>query len=406
MIYEERLTYTKEGMLSTFSHIFYKDKQFKEGAKEKADEIFKISAGIERQKAIANYVYDDRNGATLGNDKDGDGWKYIGRSSVHLTGKAGYKFANDNYLLKEGYDVINNPELVAQYDVGTIASMAFWKWKNLQSISNGEMDVINKICRPVGGNPKTWTRDFKRSRNHTDKEFEFKEHTSKIFKIAECLWGKKKIFKTPPTYTNEYYIDIESRTVEVGAQTPNDGNVYHFILFKDEIEYTQYKMTKSEHVDQVLFPDTGKGFDRYGPVDVGGDHYLTPLCTAYLLGLTTEMHLKYDSFRIDYGDMSSEKGKAPGNDHKMHGGSSGYSGVCIDYRYLGKDKKSFQGYASSNANFEVEINYEFLKCATLWKFTKNYISGEKGVWSSKSDIENYGKLFIGHDHHGHLTFIE
>lgn len=407
MIYEERLTYTKDGILSTFKHIFYKDDKFKAGAKEKVEEIFKIPAGMERQKAIANYVYDDRNGATLGNNKDGDGWKYIGRSSVHLTGKAGYKFANDNYLLKEGYDIINNPQLAAQYDVGTIVSMAFWKWKNLQSISNGEMDVIEKICKSVGGNPKTWTRNFKRSRNHTDKEFEFKEYTSKIFKIDECQWGEQKAFKTSPTYTNEYYIDIESRTVERGKKIPESDDFSIYIIFYKGIEYKKYQLDNSFSPDQILFPASGSGFDRYSVVDIGGDHYLKPLCSAHLFGLITEMYIiEGESFRVDLGDMSNKEGKAPGGDHKMHGGSSGYSGVCIDYRYIGNNKKSYQG-KTGNSLFDLELNYRFLKISREWKFTKNYISNIHS-WnvSSNDDISKYASKIGGHDDHGHLTFIE
>ncbi len=163
----------------------------------------------------------------------------------------------------------------------------------------------------------------------------------------------------------------------------------------------------------VKFPASGDGFGRYGTEDEGGDHFLKPEAAAALYGLTAEMGNETDGFNVDFGDMSAADGTAPGGDHKMHGGSSGYSGVCIDYRYLDKNGKSYKGYAD-DWRFSAWDNGMFLKKAGQWGFNKNYISNQKNVWGfkmySKGGVTFYpakninGKKLKGHGHHGHLTY--
>lgn len=168
----------------------------------------------------------------------------------------------------------------------------------------------------------------------------------------------------------------------------------------------------------VKFPASGTGFGRYGTEDEGGDHYLKPEAAAALFGLTTEMSNEIDGFNVDLGDMSAADGTAPGGGHKTHGGPNGYSGVCVDYRYLDKDGKSFQGYAN-NAKFNAWNNGYFLEKAGQWGFTKNYISNQSNVWGfnmrtgASGNIKTTfypmkvnGKKIGGHGHHGHITFIK
>ena len=166
----------------------------------------------------------------------------------------------------------------------------------------------------------------------------------------------------------------------------------------------------------VRFPASGEGFGRYSPEDEGGDHYLKPETAAALFGLVTEMNNEIEGFNVDLGDMSAADGTAPGGDHKTHGGSKGYSGECVDYRYLDQDCKSFKGY-SNDSRFNAWYNARFLQKAGQWGFNKNYISNQKSVWSfkitwgprgniktSRYPIEVNGERISGHGHHGHLTF--
>jgi putative chitinase len=64
-------------------------------------------------------IYSGRNG----NDKPGDGSKYIGRAFLQITGKANYETIKD----ETGIDVIAKPELLEEPEMATRASMVWWK---------------------------------------------------------------------------------------------------------------------------------------------------------------------------------------------------------------------------------------------------------------------------------------
>ncbi len=108
----------------------------------------------------------------LGNTQTGDGVKFKGRGLIQLTGRSNYA-AFSNY---RGKDFINNPYLVGgkspqtstpeQLENSVIASLWFWKNKNLNSIA----DNINVNDSIYDGNNKYWfdtlTRKINGGLNH------------------------------------------------------------------------------------------------------------------------------------------------------------------------------------------------------------------------------------------------
>jgi putative chitinase len=70
----------------------------------------------------------------LGNTAPGDGERYKGRGFLHITGKTGYKKVGD--LI--GEDLVSNPELLENPEIGAKASIAFWKMKVRQRNPNWE----------------------------------------------------------------------------------------------------------------------------------------------------------------------------------------------------------------------------------------------------------------------------
>ncbi len=211
-----------------------------------------------------------------------------------------------------------------------------------------------------------------------------------------------------------FNINIKNQTIDRISVKDSESHTY-VIVNGDEATTTTLDISE---YSLVKFPASGHGFGRYGPEDEGGDHYLKADAAAALFGLTTEMTNVIEGFNVDFGDMSAANGTAPGGDHNTHGGPKGYSGVCVDYRYLDKDGQSYQGYASDK-RFDAWNNGYFLKKAGEWGFTKNYISNQKNVWSFKirsgptGNIKNTiypmkvnGKKIGGHGHHGHITYIK
>ena len=206
-----------------------------------------------------------------------------------------------------------------------------------------------------------------------------------------------------------FNINIDNQTID--RINVKDSESHTFIVINGDETTTTTLAINDDGL--VQFPASGDGFGRYGTEDEGGDHYLKPGAAAALFGLTAEMANEQEGF-IELGDMSAADGTAPGGDHQTHGGPNGYSGVCVDYRYLDKEGKSYQGYANDN-RFSVWNNARFLKKAGKWGFTKNYVSNQANVWSTKirsgGSTKRYpvkvnGKKIGGHGHHGHITYIK
>lgn len=98
--------------------------------------------------------------------------------------------------------------------------------------------------------------------------------------------------------------------------------------------------------------------------------------------------------------MSSENGSDPtstpskaSSHHAGHGHKGKQSGLNADFRYLNKNRKSFQGVSSSDV-FDDAKNKEFFTIALKYGFNKNYASGKtySGVNSKVG----------GHYDHGHI----
>lgn len=90
----ENLNYSAEGLLRTFPKYF----------NEKTAVL-----NARKPQNIANIAYANRMGN--GDPASGDGWKYRGRTPIHLTGKANYEEAAKHF----GVDFVANPDLALEY---------------------------------------------------------------------------------------------------------------------------------------------------------------------------------------------------------------------------------------------------------------------------------------------------
>ena len=93
-----------------------------------------------KPELIANHVYANR----MGNNEDGDGWKYRGRGYLQLTGKENYKLFSD-YI---GEDCVKNPNLVAtKYKIESAAwffeSNKLWEICD-RGITNADISVLTR----------------------------------------------------------------------------------------------------------------------------------------------------------------------------------------------------------------------------------------------------------------------
>ncbi|OWP82685.1 hypothetical protein BWK59_14530, partial [Flavobacterium davisii] len=180
----------------------------------------------ENQRKIANYAYSPpaEKAKELENTQPNDGWNFRGKGLLQLTGRNAYTYAN-TYTKKEGADIIANPDLViSDVSIAVLSSMAFWKWKNLNTKANLTKDVVRKICPKVGSDTQVIDESGKSSTNHKEKKKVFDNSTSKVFKIDECKLGKAENVNNSNCICKKNHIDLRA-TVNWQTQfDPQWGN--------------------------------------------------------------------------------------------------------------------------------------------------------------------------------------
>jgi putative chitinase len=130
--FKENLNYSAEGLNKTFKKYFPTLDSAKDYARQ--------------PERIASKVYANRMGN--GNEASKDGFKYLGRGFIQLTGKANY-IEFDKSVPE---DILANPELVAtKYPLASAAW--FWDKNGLNTIADkGATDaVVKSITKRVNG---------------------------------------------------------------------------------------------------------------------------------------------------------------------------------------------------------------------------------------------------------------
>ena len=88
-------------------------------------------------KALANFVYAGR----LGNLQDGDGWMYIGRGLIQITGRENYANCGSGI----GVDIIDNPELLLTPRYAALSAGWYWNRKQLNLLADsGDIETMTK----------------------------------------------------------------------------------------------------------------------------------------------------------------------------------------------------------------------------------------------------------------------
>jgi len=138
----ESLNYSVSGLRGTFSKARISDADCNRlGRKPGAPPL---SAAV--QEEIANIVYGGSWGkANLGNDQPGDGWNYRGRGAKQTTGRSNY----GDVASVTGLDVLANPEMLADPDVGMQAATIFWQKKNCNTFADA--DDITGLTKAING---------------------------------------------------------------------------------------------------------------------------------------------------------------------------------------------------------------------------------------------------------------
>lgn len=139
----ESFNYTPEGLRATFPVDRISTPDCKRLGRKPGETVVPQA----RQEEIANIVYGDIWGViNLGNDREGDGWRFRGRGAKQITGRDNYTRTGTALSL----DLVGHPELLENPDTGMRAGCHFWKTKGCNALADAD-DIIHLTEAINGG---------------------------------------------------------------------------------------------------------------------------------------------------------------------------------------------------------------------------------------------------------------
>ena len=100
------------------------------------------------QEAIANAIYGGEWGAkNLGNTEPGDGWRFIGRGYIQITGRDNYTAAAK--FLGLGGRLLSNPALLESPELAAHSAAYFWNSRALNALA--DKDDVEGVTRKING---------------------------------------------------------------------------------------------------------------------------------------------------------------------------------------------------------------------------------------------------------------
>lgn len=132
----ENVNYSAERLLVVFPKYF----------KTLADAKATVAKG---QVAICDRIYGNR----LGNNANGDGYKYRGGGLLHLTGRSNYVSVYEEFkkLGFKQFDIVTNSDLIIEPDSAVLSGLVWWSQNNMNSLAKDITAASKKVNGGTNG---------------------------------------------------------------------------------------------------------------------------------------------------------------------------------------------------------------------------------------------------------------
>lgn len=322
----------------------------------------------------------------LGNETKEDGFKYIGRGLIQLTGKYNYTQINKSFIkaFPNMGNLVDNPKLLEKPKYAVMSALSYWINNNLNAKADlgFELNHVNNLTKII--NEKLHESHYKKRRDSFSK-------ARKVFRLEECNKDEAKNGEL-----NLYEIDYINKTSKQ-TETSN-SNKYKFQVYKNGTLIKSFSATKNNH-HLLKFPENGINWGRYGTRDKSlsdGDNWINPDAFASLLGFFYSVHNEVTKTTLYYNDISSDDG-VTNLGHKTH-----KTGKDVDIRYPGSSNARGQQLwtaarkaLGSEAKLD-EIMTDIYKLAVKWNFINNY------HYKAFSNTKN--AAYSVHQNHFHIGY--
>jgi len=140
----ENLMYSAQGLANTWPKLYAVNPLSKIKVPNK------LAISIQKKpELIASTSYENKNGN--GNFESRDGWKYIGRGTIQLTGKSNYRDFTDNLGVFLSNDFVKYPDAVIEPKNSLYAGAFYWR-KNKLNLFADKQDIKGATRKINGGN--------------------------------------------------------------------------------------------------------------------------------------------------------------------------------------------------------------------------------------------------------------
>ncbi|MFB9076274.1 hypothetical protein ACFFLS_26050 [Flavobacterium procerum] len=228
---QEKFTYRDSERMRKLFESYFLTFGALENQQEEARRLSSLSLEQSNAQEVASAIYGPTHPLGKEHTNDNDGWRYSGKGFKQITWKENYrniqKYFNKSMKIDSEPDVLwvdnDNPYKLKNNAKDAITSaLAFWGWKNINSVTNGSTDNDVELVTKIINSKKEGLEERQR----------FFKKAVEIFKVKECKPGLNLKIAVNQTYDKKHQAD--SKTAYINVILPKDRKYQGLLVFFDD----------------------------------------------------------------------------------------------------------------------------------------------------------------------------